>query len=76
MISFNSMVQIIEGHKVTYGKVAFFVQNDSKFLKKTTYIISFRYKSFKLKIMNKDKPMCQCGNTSNENGYCDGSHNK
>lgn len=21
-----------------------------------------------------DRPMCQCGNTSNENGYCDGSH--
>ena len=30
----------------------------------------------KCKIMKKDKPMCQCGNTSNENGYCDGSHNK
>jgi len=24
----------------------------------------------------KDKPMCQCGNTSNPSGYCDGSHNK
>ena len=28
------------------------------------------------KPMNKiDKPMCGCGNTSNPNGYCDGSHN-
>jgi len=24
----------------------------------------------------KDRPMCGCGNTSNPNGYCDGSHNK
>jgi CDGSH-type Zn-finger protein len=23
-----------------------------------------------------DKPMCGCGNTSNPNGYCDGSHSK
>mgnify|MGYP001437517733 CR=1 FL=1 len=23
-----------------------------------------------------DKPLCGCGNTSNPNGYCDGSHNK
>ncbi len=32
----------------------------------------------KLKSINmfKDKPMCQCGNTSNPSGYCDGSHNK
>ncbi len=41
-----------------------------------TLIFSFRYLDIKLLIMNKDKPMCQCGNTSNENGYCDGSHNK
>jgi len=26
--------------------------------------------------MNKiDRPMCGCGNTSNPDGYCDGSHN-
>ena len=33
---------------------------------------------YKLKSMInlKDKPMCQCGNTSNPSGYCDGSHNK
>ena len=33
---------------------------------------------YKLKSMTKikDKPMCQCGNTSNPSGYCDGSHNK
>ena len=41
-----------------------------------TLIFSIRYLSIKLLIMNKDKPMCQCGNTSNEHGYCDGSHNK
>ena len=23
-----------------------------------------------------DKPMCGCGNTSNPNGYCDGSQSK
>ena len=22
----------------------------------------------------KDQPMCQCGNTSNTDGHCDGSH--
>ena len=22
----------------------------------------------------KDRPKCKCGNTSNPNGYCDGSH--
>ena len=24
--------------------------------------------------MNNNRPMCQCGNTQNPNGYCDGSH--
>jgi len=24
--------------------------------------------------MNTEKPKCGCGNTSNPNGYCDGSH--
>jgi hypothetical protein len=23
-----------------------------------------------------DRPKCGCGNTSNPDGYCDGSHNK
>jgi len=27
-------------------------------------------------IQLKPKPQCQCGNTQNPNGYCDGSHNK
>lgn len=22
----------------------------------------------------KNKPLCQCGNTQNPNGFCDGSH--
>jgi len=25
---------------------------------------------------NTHKPLCQCGNTNNPNGYCDGSHSK
>jgi len=25
---------------------------------------------------NTKRPLCQCGNTSNPNGYCDGSHSK
>ena len=24
--------------------------------------------------MNSNRPMCQCGNTQDPNGYCDGSH--
>lgn len=24
--------------------------------------------------MNNNRPMCQCGNTQDPNGYCDGSH--
>jgi len=24
--------------------------------------------------MNNEKPKCGCGNTSDPNGYCDGSH--
>lgn len=24
--------------------------------------------------MNGNRPMCQCGNTQDPNGYCDGSH--
>lgn len=24
----------------------------------------------------KPRVLCQCGNTQNPNGYCDGSHNK
>ena len=30
------------------------------------------FKKFNMKSI--DKPMCGCGNTSNPNGYCDGSH--
>ena len=27
-----------------------------------------------MNMKNIDRPMCQCGNTLNTNGYCDGSH--
>ena len=30
----------------------------------------------KLIMTNTKIPLCQCGNTSNPNGYCDGSYSK
>ena len=40
--------------------------------------MAYFLKNLTIKIQMKliDRPLCGCGNTSNPNGYCDGSHNK